>query len=129
MLDQWVRETDRPWRETDAAACREAIVHRAELGLFGLIMRNGPDSAAAAVGLIIAAALPDGSASILFAKALRSAPGAFPFMISAFAQQHHGRFARLNFEQDLGRPGFRQAKRAYGPLRLLHKYRVFRHQS
>jgi hypothetical protein len=39
--------------------------------------------------------------------------------------RHFGRPVRwLNFEQDMGLPGFRRSKRSYGPAGLISKLRV-----
>jgi uncharacterized protein len=59
-----------------------------------------------------------------FAKGKRGYPGVFPHLFSRFAGMYGYRFDRLNFEQDLGKPGFRQAKHSHGPSGFLHKHRL-----
>ena len=119
VLDQWLADVAKPWAATDYAACREAIGSRKALGLFGLIVFVG----AAPGGFVLASEVAPDMAAIHFAKGLRSLDGIFPWMFRRFAQGH-ARYAWLNFEQDLGHPGFRQAKRSYRPARLQRKFRL-----
>ena len=59
-----------------------------------------------------------------FAKGLDSHVGIYPYMFQHFCR-HFGRPVRwLNFEQDMGLPGFRRSKRSYGPAGLISKLRV-----
>ena len=44
--------------------------------------------------------------------------------IQPFAREFGEAYPLLNFEQDLGNPGFRQNKRSYGPLHLTQKLRL-----
>jgi hypothetical protein len=119
-LDGWLADVDRPLAETDYAACREALDLQAELGLEGLISYTGEGRPA---GFLLASVVR-GAAVVHFAKGRRSLAGVYPHLFSRFAEGSAGRFAQLNFEQDLGKPGFRQAKRAYGPVELLSKHRL-----
>jgi len=119
ILDAWQREADGDWTGTDYGACSEALRYREELGLFGLLVEVN----AAPAGFMLASALSDRMAAVHFAKGLGPFPGVYQFMFRAFAA-HHADFALLNFEQDLGRPRFRQAKRSYRPVYLARKYRL-----
>lgn len=121
ILDAWQADVGQPWAATDFAACREAVALFEPLGLFGLVTYAGDGDPA---GFVLASELGDGSAAIHFAKGKRAYPGVFPHLFSRFAEINRDRFARLNFEQDLGKPGFRQAKRSHGPSGLLHKHRL-----
>jgi len=121
ILDAWLADVGQPWAATDFAACREAVALFEPLGLFGLVTYSRDGDPA---GFVLASDLGDGSAAIHFAKGKRAYPGVFPHLFSRFAETHRQRFTRLNFEQDLGKPGFRQAKRSHGPLGLLHKHRL-----
>ena len=121
ILDAWLADVGQPWAATDFAACREAVALFAPLGLFGLVTYSRDGDPA---GFVLASELGDGSAAIHFAKGKRAYPGVFPHLFSRFAENHRHRFTRLNFEQDLGKPGFRQAKRSHGPIGLLHKHRL-----
>ena len=121
VLDAWLADVGRPWTATDYAACREALTLLEPLKLIGLVtFTSGGDPA----GFLLASALADGSAAIHFAKGKRRYPGVFPHLFSRFAEIEGHRYPRLNFEQDLGKPGFRQAKRSHGPSALLHKHRL-----
>jgi hypothetical protein len=119
VLDQWLADVAKPWAATDYAACREAIASRQALGLFGLIVHAGREPG----GFVLASEIAPDMAAIHFAKGLRSLDGIFPYMFRRFAQAHT-QYTWLNFEQDLGHPGFRQAKRSYRPARLQRKYRL-----
>ncbi|HEX4181996.1 MAG TPA: phosphatidylglycerol lysyltransferase domain-containing protein [Caulobacteraceae bacterium] len=121
ILDVWLLDVARPLANTDYAACREAFALFEPLGLVGLVTFTSSGDPA---GFILASALGDGSAAVHFAKGKRRYPGVFPHLFSRFAEMHGDRFDRLNFEQDLGKPGFRQAKRSHGPSGLLHKHRL-----
>jgi hypothetical protein len=120
ILDQWLVEVGKPRQTTDYDICREAIAHAQVLGLQSAIV----SIAGTPRGFLLGSGLPDGSVAVHFAKATRTIPGLYPWLFSRFARRC-GRY-RLNFEQDLGHAGLRQAKRALEPLRLLHKYRVSR---
>ncbi len=121
ILDAWLADVARPLANTDYTACREAIALVEPLGLIGLVTYT---SAGDPAGFVLASALGDGSAAVHFAKGKREYPGVFPHLFSRFAEMYGDRFDRLNFEQDLGKPGFRQAKRSHGPSGQLHKYRL-----
>jgi len=119
VLDGWQRESDTVWSETDYTACAEGLTHRARLGLFGLLVEVDNQPA----GFMLASALSARMAAVHFAKGLGAFPGVYQFMFRAFARVHE-KFEFLNFEQDLGKPRFRQAKQSYRPLYLARKYRL-----
>lgn len=119
LLDLWLAEAAKPWAATDYAACREALELRQALGLLGLVVFAGREPA----GFVLASALGPDMAVVHFAKGLRGPVGVYPFMFRAFAQAHPD-LRWLNFEQDLGHPGFRQAKRSYRPARMQRKFRL-----
>ena len=120
LLDLWLEQTGKPAADTDYAMCGEAIRLATQLGLECALLT----SAGEPHGFLMASLLPDGSKAVHFAKARRDLPGAYPFLFSSYAAA--AGVETLNFEQDLGKPGFRQAKRALGPRCQLRKYRVFR---
>jgi len=66
----------------------------------------------------------DGSRIVHYAKGRRAYAGAYPWMFAHYAAQ--AGVARINFEQDLGKPGFAQAKRAFAPAAKLRKFRLKR---
>jgi hypothetical protein len=119
-LDGWLADVGRSAAETDYLACREALELQAALGLEGLISYTAEGRPA---GFLLASVVRD-AAVVHFAKGRRSLAGVYPHLFSRFAEGADGRFARVNFEQDLGKPGFRQSKRGYGPVELLAKHRL-----
>jgi hypothetical protein len=119
VLDQWLADVAKPWAATDYAACREALQLREPLGLFGLmVLAKGKPG-----GFVLASEIAPDMAAIHFAKGLRSLDGVFPWLFRQFAREHP-RYGLINFEQDLGHAGFRQAKRSYAPVRLQRKLRL-----
>jgi hypothetical protein len=121
VLDAWLDDVGKPWAATDYGACREALTLLEPLGLRGLVTFTGGGDPA---GFLLGSPLGDGSLAFHFAKGKRRYPGVFPHLFSRFAEIEGHRFPRLNFEQDLGKPGFRQAKRSHGPSGLLNKHRL-----
>lgn len=119
ILNLWQQDVGGTGRETDFAACMEALDQQTRLGLFGLLVEVNR----APAGFVLASRLSARMAAIHFAKGLRRFPGIYPFMFRAFARANAG-FDLINFEQDLGRPGFRQAKQSYQPVYLARKYRL-----
>ena len=121
VLDGWLADVDRAAADTDHAACRAALAHRAELALEGILVSSGDGEP---LGFLLAGILPDGSKAVHFAKGRRAHAGVYPWMFACFAARSG--VARLNFEQDLGKPGFARAKQAFDPVARLAKYRLFR---
>jgi hypothetical protein len=119
VLDQWLADVAKPWAATDYAACREALELREPLGLFGLLVLAGGVPG----GFVLASEIAPDMAAIHFAKGLRSLDGVFPYLFRQFARDFP-QYDLINFEQDLGHAGFRQAKRSYAPVRLQHKLRL-----
>jgi uncharacterized protein len=121
VLDGWLSDVGRPLKATDYTQCAEALDLLAALPLFGLM---AVDHQGAPRGFVLAAEVAPGMAAIHFAKARRQPDGALPFLFRAFAREFGEAYALLNFEQDLGNPGFRQNKRSYSPIRLTQKLRL-----
>jgi len=119
ILYLWQQDLKSTGRETDFDACMQALDHQARLGLFGILVEVEHKPA----GFVLASRLSARMAAIHFAKGLRRFAGIYPFMFRAFAQAHTC-FEYINFEQDLGKPGFRQAKQSYQPIYLARKYRL-----
>jgi hypothetical protein len=119
VLYLWRQDVTSTGRTTDFDACMQALEHQACLGLFGLLVEVGREPA----GFVLASRLSTRMAAIHFAKGQRRFAGIYPFMFRAFAQTH-AYFEYINFEQDLGKPGFRQAKQSYQPIYLARKYRL-----
>ena len=120
LLEDWQSSCGRAPAETDYDSCKEAICLSTNLGLEQVMMfrRDRAD------GFLLAARLADGSKAVHFAKARRDIVGAYPVLFSEYAKV--AKVRQLNFEQDLGRAGFRQAKLALGPKKKLKKFRLRR---
>lgn len=121
VLADWLRDKDRPDGDADAPACREALQLLDVLGLEGRVYEHDGRPA----GFLVFQRLAEGVAVVRFAKGVRACPGVFAFMFHEFCTSLPA-LRWLNFEQDLGVPGFRQSKRSFQPARLLAKYRVSR---
>jgi hypothetical protein len=64
------------------------------------------------------------TAVIHFEKAKPQIRALYPLINQQFAARHWGEASFINREQDLGEPGWRQAKLSCHPERLVRKYRV-----
>ena len=120
VLDGWFADIARPAGETDLDECRAALGTRERLDLDGMIVTV----ASRPVAFLIAGPGADGSRIVHFAKGRRAHKGAYPWLFAQYAASTGAQ--RLNFEQDLGKPGFAQAKRAFAPIKRLRKYRLKR---
>jgi hypothetical protein len=118
VLANWLAGSGKAPTETDHAECAAAIALAEPLRLQSalVVTRDGP------VAFLLASHLADGSKAVHFAKGIHAASGCSPWLFSRYAAACDA--PRLNFEQDLGSPGFRRAKRALGPIGQLIKYRL-----
>ena len=119
ILEPWAQQVARPNSDTDYDACSEALANFEALGLHGILIS---DAAGAPCAFLLAQRLGRRSVAVHFAKGNRNYPGVYPYLFSRFAATCEA--TSLNFEQDLGKPGLRQAKRALDPLGQLRKYRL-----
>lgn len=120
VLRGWMAQKDLGPGEADEAACLEAIDHASRFGLEGIVhFEDGRP-----VGFVLAQALEPGVFAMRFAKGLDSHVGLYPFMFQHFCRTWGRRVSWLNFEQDMGLPGFRRSKRSYQPAALLPKWRI-----
>jgi hypothetical protein len=119
ILELWASQVDRPRYDTDYDACREALSNFEALGLHGMVISDG---AGAPCAFLLAQNLGKQGAAVHFAKGNRHYSGIYPYMFSQYAAS--AGVSWLNFEQDLGKPGLRQAKRALDPVGQLRKYRL-----
>jgi hypothetical protein len=121
VLDQWFEDVEKPWADTDYRACRDALDHWQALGLFGIVCHDGEGEAA---GFLLAGKVRDDVAAVHFAKGKRKYDGVFPYMFNQLAATVAAGYRYLNFEQDLGKEGFRRAKKSFAPEMMLRKYRL-----
>jgi hypothetical protein len=120
VLQGWMRQKRKSAGEADEGACLEAIAHAARFGLEGFVhFAQGLP-----VGFVLAQALQPGVYAMRFAKGLDTHIGIYPHMFQHFCRNFARPLAWLNFEQDMGLPGFRRSKRSYGPAALIPKLRV-----
>jgi hypothetical protein len=120
VLDQWLRDKAKFAGEADDAPCRQALAEPHALGLEGWLYLADDEPA----GFVLAEPLQGGTWVVRFAKGLARFDGIYPAMFHELARQLESRARWLNFEQDLGVPGFRQSKLSYQPAALLPKYRL-----
>jgi uncharacterized protein len=121
VLELWRDQVGRCNRETDYAACREALDEFDMLNLGGVLTT---DSLGRPCAFLLWSRLAGGTVAVHFAKGDRNMAGVYPHLFSRFADRAQAEW--LNFEQDLGKPGLRQAKRALDPLHRLRKFRLSR---
>ncbi|CAN7725698.1 phosphatidylglycerol lysyltransferase domain-containing protein [Variovorax sp. LjRoot84] len=120
VLQGWMAQKGKGEGEADDAACLEAIDRAAAFGLEGyLYFAEGQP-----VGFVLAQELQPGVFVMRFAKGLDSHNGIYPYMFHHFCTQFPRRVAWLNFEQDMGLPGFRRSKMSFQPSAMLPKLRV-----
>jgi hypothetical protein len=119
ILELWMTQVGRPAGDTDYHACREALAQLEALGLAGIVVY---DAARTPCAFLLAQPLGRNGTALHFAKGNRNHPGVYPYMFSQFAARSGSSW--LNLEQDLGKPGLRQAKRALDPKDRLRKYRL-----
>lgn len=119
ILEGWMRDKGRAGGEADHAACSEALRLQERFALQGFIHHVDGEPA----GFVLAQCLSPGVYAMRFAKGLDRYKGLYPYMFQHFCQAMPDA-CWLNFEQDLGMPGFRRTKLSYGPVALLSKYRL-----
>ncbi len=104
----------------ERSAIEKALAHWEALGLEGLILRDGEDTLAFAIGSRLSADTFD----IHFEKSLDTQDGAYAAINQGFAaylRQKYPELAFLNREDDMGIEGLRKAKLSWCPHRLIEK--------
>ncbi len=121
VLERWCAEKGLERDAADAVPCRQALELTGEFQpLQGTLYYIDSEPA----GFLLHEALAANTAVVRFAKGLSAFNGIYPYMFQELCRRHAGRVEWLNFEQDLGKPGFRNSKLAYKPAHLLSKFRV-----
>ena len=127
VLQGWCADKGVAEDGADAPACREALTSLSSGDV------PGPASALSGrlhladgvpAGFVIFEALNPGVQVVRFAKGLQRYDGIFPTMYRHIVLEGGDAVRWLNFEQDLGRPGFRRSKMSFRPAKLLPKHRV-----
>jgi len=120
VLQGWMQDKHKARGDADEAACRDALSNAAELRLDGFV--HWADGQPA--GFLLAEEVADGVWVIRFAKGRVRFKGIAQYMFHHFACRPSAKVDWINFEQDLGLPGFRQTKLSYRPALLLPKWRL-----
>ncbi|MDN8616592.1 phosphatidylglycerol lysyltransferase domain-containing protein [Variovorax ginsengisoli] len=120
VLRGWMAQKGKAHGEADESACLEAIAEASTFGLEGFIHFEGDQP----LGFVLAQELQPSVFVMRFAKGLDSHVGIYPYMFQHFCRSFARPVQWLNFEQDMGLPGFRRSKRSYGPAGLIPKLRV-----
>lgn len=120
VLAGWTRDKGKAAGDADEPACRAALADAERLGLAGQLHHVDGEPG----GFVLAERLHAGVWAVRFAKARMHFPGLYPHMFQQLCRSLGSDLRFLNFEQDLGHPGFRQSKLSYGPARLIDKHRA-----
>ncbi|MDM0046349.1 phosphatidylglycerol lysyltransferase domain-containing protein [Variovorax dokdonensis] len=120
VLEGWMSQKSKVAGEADESACIEALENAGRFGLEGFVhFADGLP-----VGFVLAQELQPRVFVMRFAKGLDSHVGIYPHMFQHFCRSFARPVDWLNFEQDMGLPGFRRSKRSYGPAALIPKFRA-----
>lgn len=124
LVDRWyaLRQQENPHGDYDLerAALEKALNHREALGLEGLLLMDGQELLAMAMGSFLSPTTFD----IHFEKALDISDGTYAAINQAFAAHLHRKYPQLrwlNREDDLGLEGLRKAKLSYCPDHMIEK--------
>ncbi len=123
-----ILEVNKDWQKNkgnyitrEEIALKRLITDASEFGLTSFIVKIDDVVVAFAINEV----LHDGYAISHFAQANVQYPGLYAFLLQTIAEKM---FAQgcvfLNYEQDLGLPGLRQAKKSYCPAYFLKKYSI-----
>ena len=124
MAEKWyedrLREDPQGDYHMERAALTKALSHFAQLGMEGLILKDGEEILAFTLG----SPLSRDTYDIHFEKARQDADGAYAVINCEFARylrNAHPELQFLNREDDLGIEGLRKAKLSYYPHHLVEK--------
>lgn len=120
VLNKWL-DAKAADAQQEADACREALHLLGALALTGWVVYAASRPAGFAIGEFCS----NQGLFLHFAKSLPSLKGSTPYLYQIAARAVHATGGTwMNLAQDLGLPGLRQAKLAYCPSQILHKWRV-----
>ncbi len=106
--------------QLEQAALTKALRHREELGMEGLLLMDGEELLAMAMG----SRLNGDTFDIHFEKALEPNDGTYAAMNQGFAQYLHEKYPDIRWldrEDDMGLEGLRKAKMSYNPEQMIEK--------
>lgn len=125
MIQKWYEEKlqDNPDGDflMEQVAVEKALSHYEELGMDGLVLKDGDRILALTMGSFIG----EDTMDIHFEKALRDADGAYAAINREFALYLREKYPSLRFlnrEDDMGIEGLRVAKQRYFPHHMVIKY-------
>lgn len=116
LLDKWHNN-----KEGDYESCKEALSLMRELDLFGVIVYDDGHP----LGFVLGEMQDPEHYLMHFAKTDLSQKGVTPFLYQTTANRLPATAMWMNLEPDLGIEELAQAKEAYGPDKMLDKFRVF----
>jgi hypothetical protein len=120
VIDEWAEDHKTKAQQYEAGVCREAVLMAEVLQLEGWFFEvDGYPR-----GLLIGSPLTHNTYCFHFEKSHRSFRGLPAFMFQTVAKRLDPKYLYLNWEQDLGDTGLRQAKESYRPARKEIKGRV-----
>ena len=122
MLQMHLRLQEQEERE-DLMAIKEAITHRKELGIQGILLRMESGERTFIIGY---ENLKDQFTMCGFLADAALPRSVIALCIHELAKAEYKEYPYCNIEEDLGLEGLRRAKRFYSPLYLEHVYRVER---
>lgn len=120
VLELWQQQTTQSKEQNDYYACRDALRYLEHLSLFGRILYvDGKPK-----GFTIGELLTPTTAYVHYAKSDHQTKGVGVFLFQDFAGSVPDQVEWINLAQDLGLSSLRQAKEAFQPDLLLHKWRI-----
>ena len=124
MVQQWfadrIQENPEGDYHMEQSALSKALTHFAELGMEGLLLRDGDQILAVTLG----SRLTQDTFDIHFEKARQDVDGAYTAINCEFARYLRAKYPEVQFlnrEDDLGLEGLRKAKLSYNPHHLVEK--------
>lgn len=111
---------DEPSVSDERQALYEAFASFESLKLMGGMICIGDQPVAFSIGSL----LKDDTVQIHFQKALPEMNGAYALVSREFIAHAWSATTYVNWEDDLGLPGLREAKRRYHPVKMVEKYIV-----
>lgn len=120
VIDEWAKGHTTEQQQYEAQVCREAVQMAEELHLEGWLFEVD----AVPRGLLIGAPLTSDTYCFHFEKSHRAFRGLPAYMYQTVAKNLDSKYLYMNWEQDLGCRGLRQAKESYRPIRKATKGRI-----
>ncbi len=118
ILKMWQDESKQEPEETDYYPALEALQMRERLHICGCIFIIDGEPA----GFVMGEELSSDFFALHFVKGLRDYKGIYQYMYSHASSGLKHSYKYFNFEQDMGSPQLRQAKKSYHPEMMLDKY-------